>query len=138
MSPHICCSAHSYRTYSTISIYRNEGLLNSLKWMLSSKDDMVSYEAARVICSIPNINEDIRSSAISTLQSMLTSPNPVLIFGALRTLELVSKHSPELVSCFKLSLEGLINHSNTNISTLAITTIIEVAFALPLILTSSD
>lgn len=87
---------------------------------------MVSYEAARVICNIPNIRSDILNSAVSTLQSMLTAHSSVLVFAALRTLETVSKASPDLISCFKLSLESLINHSDINISTLAITTIIEV------------
>lgn len=94
--------------------------------MLSSKYDMVSYEAARIICVTDEIKGPLLNSAVSTLQSMLSSHSPVFIFAALRTLESVSKKFPDLIYIFKISLEGLINHSNANISTLAITTIIEV------------
>ncbi|CAD6198117.1 unnamed protein product [Caenorhabditis auriculariae] len=92
---------------------------------LRHKSEMVVYEAASAIVSLPNITASELSPAITVLQLFCSSPKAALRFAAVRTLNKVSiKHPNSVMSC-NVDLEKLISDSNRSIATLAITTLLK-------------
>lgn len=90
------------------------------------KSDMVSLEAARIICSFSELYAQDIVYAVTALQMFLSSPKPILRFAAIRTLNELALRSPEKVSTCNVDIEGLVTDSNRNVATLAITTLLKV------------
>mmetsp|Transcript_10886 Transcript_10886/g.16232 ORF Transcript_10886/g.16232 Transcript_10886/m.16232 type:complete len:880 (+) Transcript_10886:60-2699(+) len=99
-------------------------LLKFLQDLLHDKSFTVMYEAARTICALPNINRTQVISAIGVLQEFLGSPVPAQRFAAVRTLSKVVLRFPIAVAPCSVDLEHLINDSNRNVATIAITTLL--------------
>ncbi|CAK4616271.1 hypothetical protein LEN26_001696 [Aphanomyces euteiches] len=99
-------------------------LYQFLEKMLRHKSEMVLYEAARAICSLPLDSRDL-SPAITVLQILLSSVRPTLRFAAVRTLSQVALVQPMLIAKCNEDLETLIGDSNRSIATLAITTLLK-------------
>jgi len=99
-------------------------LLKFLQDLLHDKSFTVMYEAARTICALPNINRTQVISAIGVLQEFLSSPVPAQRFAAVRTLSKVVLRFPIAVAPCSVDLEHLINDSNRNVATIAITTLL--------------
>ena len=96
-----------------------------LESSLRHKSEMVAYEAARIICTLPNTEPQDISPAVSILQVFLSNSKPAIRFSSMRTLaSLASKH-PRVVSKCNEDLEGLITDSNRSVATLAITTLLK-------------
>eukprot|EP00531_Pseudo-nitzschia_arenysensis_P000922 CAMPEP_0116141778 /NCGR_PEP_ID=MMETSP0329-20121206/14558_1 /TAXON_ID=697910 /ORGANISM="Pseudo-nitzschia arenysensis, Strain B593" /LENGTH=943 /DNA_ID=CAMNT_0003636973 /DNA_START=122 /DNA_END=2953 /DNA_ORIENTATION=+ len=96
-----------------------------LEASLRHKSEMVVYEAARSICSLPGMEPQDLSSAISVLQLFLSSPKPATRYAAMRTLAMVANTQPRVVSRCNEDLEALIGDVNRSIATLAITTLLK-------------
>ena len=106
-----------------------------LESLLRDKSEMVVFEAARGICSLPNISAEDLMPAIHALQLFLSSPKPSIRFASIKTLaNLVSQDSnnsstansyTRSVSKCNEDLEALIGDSNRNISTYAISTLLK-------------
>lgn len=96
-----------------------------LEACLRHKSDMVLYEAARAICTLPTVSESDLAPAVTVLQLLLTSPKPVLRFAAVRTLNAVAQRFPGAVVKCNEDLESMISDTNRSIATLAITTLLK-------------
>jgi len=96
-----------------------------LEASLRHKSEMVVYEAARAICSLPAMEPQDLSPAVSVLQLFLSSPKPATRYAAMRTLAMVANNQPRVVSKCNEDLEALIGDSNRSIATLAITTLLK-------------
>ena len=92
---------------------------------LRHKSEMVVYEAARAICSLPGLDPQDLSAAISVLQLFLSSPKPATRYAAMRTLAMIANIQPRVVSKCNEDLEALIGDANRSIATLAITTLLK-------------
>mmetsp|Transcript_2420 Transcript_2420/g.3318 ORF Transcript_2420/g.3318 Transcript_2420/m.3318 type:complete len:903 (-) Transcript_2420:132-2840(-) len=99
-------------------------LLKFLQDKLHDKSFTVMYEAAKTICELPNINRTQVISAIGVLQEFLSSHVPAQRFAAVRTLSKVVLRFPIAVAPCSVDLEHLINDSNRNVATIAITTLL--------------
>eukprot|EP00741_Cyanophora_paradoxa_P012774 tig00020629_g12339.t1 len=99
--------------------------LDFLESCLRHKNEMVIYEAAKAICSLPNVSPRELTPAITVLQLLLSSPKPALRFASVRTLNKVSQTHALSVSTCNLDMETLISDSNRSIATLAITTLLK-------------
>ncbi|TKR82477.1 hypothetical protein L596_016197 [Steinernema carpocapsae] len=98
------------------------GFINSC---LRNRSEMVVYEAASALVHLPKTSGSDLSTAVSTLQSYLSSPKPSLRFAAVRTLNKISTTHPEVVINCNVDLEQLITDQNRSIATLAITTLLK-------------
>jgi len=96
-----------------------------LEASLRHKSEMVVYEAARAICSLPGVEPQDLSPAISVLQLFLSSPKPATRYAAMRTLAVVANTQPRVVSKCNEDLEALIGDANRSIATLAMTTLLK-------------
>ena len=96
-----------------------------LEASLRHKSEMVVYEAARAICSLPDMEPQDLSAAVSVLQLFLSSPKPATRYAAMRTLAMVANTQPRVVSKCNEDLEALIGDANRSIATLAITTLLK-------------
>lgn len=96
-----------------------------LEASLRHKSELVVYEAARAICSLPNAEPQDLTPAVSVLQLFLSSPKPAVRFASIRTLAAVANVHPRTVSKCNEDLEALIGGSNRSIATLAITTLLK-------------
>lgn len=96
-----------------------------LEASLRHKSEMVVYEAARAICSLPGLEPQDLSSAISVLQLFLSSPKPATRYAAMKTLAMVANTQPRVVSRCNEDLEALIGDANRSIATLALTTLLK-------------
>ncbi|KAK0405717.1 hypothetical protein QR680_018154 [Steinernema hermaphroditum] len=92
---------------------------------LRNRSEMVVYEAASALVNLPKTSGSDLSTAVSTLQSYLSSPKPSLRFAAVRTLNKISTTHPEVVINCNVDLETLITDQNRSIATLAITTLLK-------------
>lgn len=97
---------------------------------LTSKYESVQLETAKLITNFATRNSrlvspELFASAVTTLQSLLTVPRTSAKFAALRILNRISMVSPERIVVCNPELESLINDSNRNISTYAITTLLK-------------
>lgn len=110
-----------YQTGSSISTIGYSFLESSLK----HKSEMVIYEAARGICSLPQAQAQDINPAITVLQMFLSSPKPATRFGAMKILASISNSQPRLVAKCNEDLEALLSDPNRSIATLAITTLLK-------------
>lgn len=92
---------------------------------LRHKNEMVIFEAAKAICTLPGVEAVDLSPAITVLQLFLSSPKPALRFAAMRTLSDVAVRQPVSVSKCNDDMEGLVSDSNRSVATLAITTLLK-------------
>lgn len=104
-------------------------MLDLLESYLRHKSDLVTYEAARAICTlsttIPSISTTALTRAVSQLQLFLSSPKPTLKFAALRTLSALSLTHPSVVASCNLDMENCISDTNRSVATYAITTLLK-------------
>merc|ERR1719345_38894 len=63
--------------------------------------------------------------ATTILQIFLTSPKPVIRFGAIRTLNLLAQSRPQIVARCNCDMEPLLSDQNRNTATLALTTLLK-------------
>jgi len=96
-----------------------------LEASLRHKSEMVIYEAARAICSLPQAEAQDINPAISVLQMFLSSPKPATRFGAMKILAGISNTHPRLVAKCNEDLEALLSDPNRSIATLSITTLLK-------------
>ena len=96
-----------------------------LESWLRNKNEMVVYEAARCICSLPNVTQKELFPAVSALHMMLLSNKPCVRFAAMRTLNKLAMTMPVAVWPCNVDMEGLINDPNRSIATFAITTLLK-------------
>eukprot|EP00566_Odontella_aurita_P002657 CAMPEP_0113544468 /NCGR_PEP_ID=MMETSP0015_2-20120614/10727_1 /TAXON_ID=2838 /ORGANISM="Odontella" /LENGTH=956 /DNA_ID=CAMNT_0000444735 /DNA_START=81 /DNA_END=2951 /DNA_ORIENTATION=+ /assembly_acc=CAM_ASM_000160 len=96
-----------------------------LESSLRHKTEMVSYEAAKLMCGLPQVEPQDLSPAISVLQMFLSNPKPSIRFASMKTLAQVAHAHPRTVSKCNEDLEALIADSNRSIATLAITTLLK-------------
>lgn len=101
---------------------------------LSNKFESVQLETAKMITSfaIHNprlVSPELYAAAISALQSLLSVPRVSTRFATLRILNRISMISPEKIAICNPELESLVNDSNRNISTYAITTLLKTGTA---------
>jgi coatomer protein complex subunit gamma len=109
-------------------------LMSYLDSCLRHKNEMVTYEAARALCQLAVIDEagggqtvlgyDI-SHVTTVLQIFLTSPKPVIRFGAIRMLNRLALHRPNLAARCNCDMEPLLSDQNRNTATLALTTLLK-------------
>ncbi|CAO4374276.1 unnamed protein product [Caenorhabditis nigoni] len=92
---------------------------------LRHKSEMVVYEAARAIVSLPQTTPSEIQPAITALQMCCTSPKAAVRFAAVRTLNKVAMAHPNAVMSCNVDLEKFITDSNRSIATLAITTLLK-------------
>jgi len=104
---------------------RDRALFDFLEASLRHKSEMVIYEAATAICSLPNVTQRELSPSVTVLQLFLCSPKPASRFSAVRTLNKLAMVHPLAVTPCNMDMEGLINDSNRSIATLAITTLLK-------------
>merc|ERR1719510_2219608 len=95
---------------------------------------MVTYEAARAFCQLAVVDKDGSaqtvfgfdiSHATTILQIFLTSPKPVVRFGAIRTLSQLAQHRPQMIARCNCDMEPLLSDQNRNTATLALTTLLK-------------
>lgn len=96
-----------------------------LEASLKHHSEMVIYEAARAICTLPNAEAQDINPSITVLQTFITSAKPANRFAAMKILSQVSNSHPRLVAKCNDDLESLISDSNRSIATLAMTTLLK-------------
>lgn len=96
-----------------------------LESCLRHKSEMVQYEAARAICSLPQAEAQDLNPAIIVLQQFLSSGKPATRFGSMKILAAASNSHPRLVAKCNEDLEALISDPNRFIATLAMTTLLK-------------
>eukprot|EP01006_Ploeotia_vitrea_P031314 TRINITY_DN63632_c0_g1_i1.p1 TRINITY_DN63632_c0_g1~~TRINITY_DN63632_c0_g1_i1.p1 ORF type:complete len:872 (-),score=125.40 TRINITY_DN63632_c0_g1_i1:139-2754(-) len=96
-------------------------VVNSLK----HSNEMVVFEAAKWICSLPNVPAKDLTPAVLVLQLYLNSHKPVLRFAAVRLLNKVATTHPSAVTTCGIDMESLVTDPNRNIATLAVTTLLK-------------
>lgn len=96
-----------------------------LEASLRHKSELVGYEAARAICSLPGAEPQDLTPAVGVLQLYLSSPKPAVRFASMKTLAEIANTHPRVVSKCNEDLEALIGDANRSIATLAITTLLK-------------
>ena len=119
-------------------------LLGYLDVCLKNKSDVVTFEAARSLCLLAQIETEQSGSrkmnanntsvmgsdfthALTILQIGLGSSKPVNRIAALRTLNLLSRSRPVVVARCNQDIEPLLTDENRNIATLALTLLLKTA-----------
>lgn len=92
---------------------------------LRDKSEMVNFEAAKAICSMPDLTDAEVGQAIHVLQLFLTSPRSVTKFAAIRILHQFASFKPDAVRQCNPDIEALITNTNRSIATFAITTLLK-------------
>jgi coatomer protein complex subunit gamma len=100
-------------------------LFEYLESCLRHKSEIVIFEAARAICSLPRVSSRELSPAVNVLQLFLSSPKATLRFAAVRTLNKVAQTHPLAVTSCNTEMDNLVTDSNRSIATLAITTLLK-------------
>mmetsp|Transcript_6999 Transcript_6999/g.20637 ORF Transcript_6999/g.20637 Transcript_6999/m.20637 type:complete len:924 (-) Transcript_6999:83-2854(-) len=109
-------------------------LMTYLDSCLRHKSEMVTYEAARAFCSLAAVDKDgvghtvfgyDITHATTILQIFLTSPKPVVRFGAIRTLNSLAQQRPQMAARCNSDMEPLLSDANRNTATLALTTLLK-------------
>mmetsp|Transcript_116325 Transcript_116325/g.329047 ORF Transcript_116325/g.329047 Transcript_116325/m.329047 type:complete len:929 (+) Transcript_116325:105-2891(+) len=109
-------------------------LMAYLDSCLRNSNSMVSFEAARAFCQL--VAADTEGSgttvfghdmtqATTLLQISLNSPKSVVRFGAVRTLNLLAQHRPQVAARCNCDMEPLLTDQNRNTATLALTTLLK-------------
>jgi coatomer protein complex subunit gamma len=105
---------------------RSDSVLNDfLDNALRFHNDMVVFEAASCIVSLPDASTRDFNAVVGACQSFLTSQKPTRRYGALRLLSRIASVNASAVSTCNLDLESLLTDSNRAIATLAITTLLK-------------
>lgn len=86
---------------------------------------MVTLEAARVVCELPD-NSKYLNSTVAVLQLFISSTKPIIRFAAIRTLLRLSLKNPQVVSPCNSDIQSLITDTNRTTATFAITTLLKV------------
>jgi len=119
-------------------------LLGYLESCLRNKSDIVTFEAARSLNLLAQIETDQSGSrrlnatstivmgmdfthALTILQIGLSSNKPVNRLAALRTLNALSRSRPTVVARCNQDIEPLLSDENRNIATLALTVLLKTA-----------
>ncbi|KAL3822819.1 hypothetical protein ACHAXA_011456 [Cyclostephanos tholiformis] len=89
---------------------------------LSNSNGMLSYEAARQICSLPNLGTANLSRAMECLRGMLFSDKSIVRLAAVRTLSNVTR-TRALALCNE-GLEVCAGDDDAHVATLAVTTLL--------------
>ncbi|KAK4555363.1 coatomer subunit gamma [Recurvomyces mirabilis] len=92
---------------------------------LRDKSEMVNFEAAKAICSMPDLADTEVGQAIHVLQLFLTSPRAITKFAAIRILHQFASFKPDAVRQCNPDIESLISNTNRSIATFAITTLLK-------------
>lgn len=100
-------------------------VMQFLESSLRHRSEIVIYEAAKAICTLPNVEQRDLSPAISVLQLFLSSPKPTLRYAAMRCLSEVAVRQPAAIVKCNDDMEALISDPNRSIATLAITTLLK-------------
>mmetsp|Transcript_26580 Transcript_26580/g.61038 ORF Transcript_26580/g.61038 Transcript_26580/m.61038 type:complete len:926 (+) Transcript_26580:127-2904(+) len=138
-SPMAECLLVRYATQALMTerdITIEKTLISYLDSCLRHKSEMVTYEAAKAFCQLAVVDEAGGTSgntvlgydithATTILQIFLTSPKPVIRFGAIRTLNMLAQHRPQLAAKCNCDMEPLLSDSNRNTATLALTTLLK-------------
>jgi len=103
----------------------NQPLLNFVVNALHNRNLMVSFEAAKTMCSIQQLSATAIAPAVSVLQEMLQSYVPTQKFAAAKILSELVVRYPLLVTPCSSDLERLLTDSNRSIATLAISTLLK-------------
>mmetsp|Transcript_4629 Transcript_4629/g.5947 ORF Transcript_4629/g.5947 Transcript_4629/m.5947 type:complete len:950 (+) Transcript_4629:67-2916(+) len=103
----------------------SRAVIQFLEASLRHRSDMVIYEAAKALCTLPNMEQRDLNPAITVLQLFLSSPKPTLRYAAMRCLSDVSNRQPSLIVKCNDDMEALISDPNRSIATLAITTLLK-------------
>jgi coatomer subunit gamma len=93
--------------------------------MLRHESDMVAFEAARAICSLPTQAPEVIAPCLSVLQISLCSQKPTSKLATVKLLFGISKIHPNLIARFNEDLEALIGDSNRLIGSLSIMTLLK-------------
>lgn len=97
-----------------------------LKNGLDNKYESVQLETCRLVALYPKfVSNELFASSIQILQGLLSVPRTTTKFSALRLLNKISITHPEKIIICNPELESLVNDSNRNISTYAITTLLK-------------
>lgn len=136
-SPMAECLLIRYATQA-LTCERDSGVEKTLLVYLDSclrhKSEMVTYEAARAFCQLAVIDPDSSGNTVlgydithatTILQIFLTSPKPVVRFGAIRTLNMLAQHRPQMAARCNCDMEPLLSDQNRNTATLALTTLLK-------------
>eukprot|EP01063_Lacrimia_lanifica_P005093 TRINITY_DN1290_c0_g1_i1.p1 TRINITY_DN1290_c0_g1~~TRINITY_DN1290_c0_g1_i1.p1 ORF type:complete len:892 (+),score=428.74 TRINITY_DN1290_c0_g1_i1:80-2677(+) len=102
----------------------SQELYQFVQTSLRHGSEMVVFEAAKSICSLPNLPPKELGAVVLILQLYLSFHKPVLKFAALRLLNKMAVTHPLAVSSCAIDMETLLGDPNRNIGTLAITTIL--------------
>ena len=100
----------------------NQEIYKFVQTSLRHGSESVVFEAAKTICSIPNLTAQDMGQVVLVLQLYLSFHRPVLKFAALRLLNKMAATHPLAVTSCSLDMETLFTYHNRNIATLAITT----------------
>lgn len=101
---------------------------------LRHKNEMVTYEAARSLCQLAICDKGGENNTVfgydithatTVLQIFLTSLKPVIRFGAIRTLNLLAQHRPQMAARCNCDMEPLLSDQNRSTATLALTTLLK-------------
>lgn len=103
----------------------NQQLLNFVVNGLHNRNLMVSFEAAKTMCSIEQLSATQIAPTVSVLQDMLQSYIPTQKFAAAKILSELVVRFPVLVTPCSSDLERLLTDSNRSIATLAISTLLK-------------
>lgn len=98
---------------------------NYLVRMLRHESDMVAFEAARAICSLPTQAPEVIAPCLSILQLSLCSRKPTSKFATVKLLFRLSNIHPHLIARFNEDLEALTGDSYRLIGTLSIMTLLK-------------
>jgi coatomer protein complex subunit gamma len=96
-----------------------------LEKCLRHPSEMVMYEAARDICSLPAMEAEDLNPAVNVLQGFLGSGKPTIRYVSMKTLSKVAEKHPRIVSKCNQEFEQLIYDKNHLVSTIAVTTLLK-------------
>lgn len=119
-------------------------LLSYLDACLRNRSDIVTFESARALCFLAQVETQQSGSrklnsnstivmgldfshALTILQIGLSSQNAVNRLAALRTLNSLCRARPQIVSRCNVDIEPLLSDENRNIATLALTVLLKTA-----------
>jgi coatomer protein complex subunit gamma len=94
--------------------------------MTNQRSEMVVFEAARCICSLPNLTMAQIKPAVQVLQLYMCNHKSVVKFAAIRALNDLAMTHPELVATCNVDMEGLISDPNRSVAIFAITALLKV------------
>ena len=107
---------------TSVAQCRQEFLL--LEASLKDSSDMVAYEAAHAICILPMTEAEDLDAAVNRLRTFLKSSIPSTRYASLKTLCVVARRQPRLVSKCNAELETLLKDKNRGAATLAVATLL--------------